>query len=297
MKKLDLFPKVDRGAGKRTILNGVITVTTILLTFLLIVSECHGYFYPPVADHIAVDASLDGTVDINFGIYFMALSCDELHVDSVSADPLVTASKHVNYAKGNAWAYDTEATGCSAWGYARVSKSKGNIHIAAGRGVEQNHGNHQHHVHMINLNELRKGYNVSHQIYYFRFGWKEDAYSLGYQTLQGNKVALDNYAQIQYSLQVVGFVEDGILGRSESYGYSANVHSIPIDLSQKRFPLPGLFFKFDFSPFVIEHQPFGPSLIRVFLRLISLIGICHFLLAGVGRSAVAVVNYAKDKFD
>merc|ERR1711974_70101 len=150
--------------------------------------------------------------------------------------------------------------GCRVQGYVTVRKAQGNIHLAAGVGEEQNHGGeHTHHVHRIDFSTL-SNFNISHIIHNLQFGEKPVPYKLFGKAFNLNFLNRDikieqGLAQYTYILSVVPIAYTSKQNKVEmAYDYSMSEHRKEIDLKSRQFPLPGVYFKYNFDAIAIRYR-------------------------------------------
>ena len=83
VKKLDLFPKVDREFTMTTEGGGLVSVVAYVLIFILVTAELVSWTSAnqTTLEHIRVDTSLGQRMRVNLNITFPGLACEDLHVD------------------------------------------------------------------------------------------------------------------------------------------------------------------------------------------------------------------------
>jgi hypothetical protein len=145
---------------------------------------------------------------------------------------------------------DPNNVGCQITGTVHVKKVKGNMHIALGRSSDQGHGGHGHHVHhMPFTNEELMQFDLQHTIIYLRFG----------DTYHGMVNPLDNWKSNKTGLlRTTHFVtvvpteyESGsfVLDTNQ---YSVTSHTDVVVPGGKHWHLPGVYFRYDFSPIMAK---------------------------------------------
>ena len=85
LKKVDFFPKTDIDYEIRTERGGQLTTLSYILISILILSEFLSWrsTNSTPKEHIVVDTSLGKRMRVNLNITFMALHCDDLHLDVI----------------------------------------------------------------------------------------------------------------------------------------------------------------------------------------------------------------------
>jgi endoplasmic reticulum-Golgi intermediate compartment protein 3 len=162
------------------------------------------------------------------------------------------------------------AEGCRVRGHLLVRQTKGNFHVAAGSSLTQQHHSHKHHVHRIKKDELRY-FNVSHHIHSLRFG--DTHWSGAVHPLDERAHIESELVQAKYMLKIVPvdyYTWTGDL--IQTFLYAASFHRLPVDLDATHYPLPGVFFQFDFNELRIESAPREKSFITFLVRICSIAG-------------------------
>ncbi|GAM25114.1 hypothetical protein SAMD00019534_082890 [Acytostelium subglobosum LB1] len=139
--------------------------------------------------------------------------------------------------------------GCRIYGTLSVQKMKGDIHMLAGKGVEQQHQGHSHHVHEFTHDQLKRlhKFNISHHIHQFSFGNHVEGLV---NPLEGYGVLTHGLGLQTYYIQVVPTIY-----RQNEYVLETNQYSFTSEytpITPMRFTNPGLYFKYDMSPLMIE---------------------------------------------
>jgi hypothetical protein len=85
LKKVDFFPKTDIDYEIRTERGGQLTTLAYILIAILILSEVISWvsLNSELKEHIVVDTSLGKRLKVKMNITFMALHCDDLHLDVI----------------------------------------------------------------------------------------------------------------------------------------------------------------------------------------------------------------------
>ncbi len=164
--------------------------------------------------------------------------------------------------------------GCRVSGELTVNKVAGNFHIAIGKGIK--YGN--KHVHHFNVSEITE-FNSSHIINRLGFTFGKGTQAPN-DPLAGTKkiIPLDEKqpysGHFEYFLQIVPTT---FVTRSgyEYYTaqYSSTVHYSKIDpQSPKSLQLPGIFFVYKLSPFMVRVADENPGFLRLVTSLCAISG-------------------------
>ncbi|KAJ3433100.1 endoplasmic reticulum-golgi intermediate compartment protein [Anaeramoeba flamelloides] len=152
--------------------------------------------------------------------------------------------------------------GCLLYGTLRVNKVDGTFHIAPGVNVVRM----RQHLHSIDKTEFENGnIDCSHTINQLTFG----------KPLQGTKnplAGIDNFnhnkeMMYQYFLKVV----PTYYRKTEKFQYSAYKFSRELNRLQSR-GYPGVFFKYEFAPIVIQIEKQKKSFFHFITQSLSLLG-------------------------
>ncbi|KAH9261167.1 hypothetical protein BASA81_000871 [Batrachochytrium salamandrivorans] len=175
--------------------------------------------------------------------------------------------------------------GCILEGVIYVNKVAGNIHVALGS--TQRMGDQIVHVFAQDQIDL---FDTSHTISKLRFGSPVLSSQVPHVPLPGGVLdsttkrvdfSLGRTAAIQYHLHLV---PSRIKGMGTSYKYSLTERYFPVadpnpasaplvpNKKQRQFTLPGVYFMYDFSPFVVVREPVRVQAIDVLADLLTLSG-------------------------
>lgn len=177
---------------------------------------------------------------------------------------------------------------CRIIGQIEVSKMQGNFHLAAGRTSMQKHGSHKHHVHSLNLKDAQK-YNVSHKINRLEFG----------SPYPGLANPLNNWNYLnkkENGLEAVTYTITIVPTEYTQLGYApvtANQYTVRDDskkvvLSPHSNDLPGVFFKYDYSPYRIDYKEQEVPFTHFLTRLCAVIG-GVFVVTGIVYNGIIAV--------
>lgn len=189
----------------------------------------------------------------------------------------------------NAAQLSVHGTGCLLWGSIKVNKVAGNMHIALGGAHNHAHydaeGNpvKPQHVHQFASPLDVLLFNASHTINYLRFGDEIPIESLSstqhtkQNPLNGATQRIDKYAGVfQYFIKIIPTVYSTDSEEIDSNQYSVTNYTIqltPYDLQRITVNrLPGLYFLYDLSPFVIYITQKSPRLSELLTTMCAIIG-------------------------
>jgi len=314
LKNFDFFPKAAEEVKDQTSAGGLVSLLGAIVIVILLVGETQDYFSPTTQHSVWVDSSIGGEMSIYFDFSLTSLKCDEIQldlVDETGGHKPVTgiAYRPIDGEKDwdNGWLHQTfgrrgffagppeTMTGCSVSGSILADKTKGNLHIAAGISSGQGHADHTHHIHRLQPKDITSTYNVTHRINWLNFG---PTFPGKNSPLVGTKFFHEektNY-QINYLLKLVPTVyEDSNGHQKDSYQYSVSEHRSVVDYTKQNFPLPGVFFKWDVSAYVIKQSETGTSFARFLIRVSAVLGGTFVVLGLVLRTLNRAYNAVKDK--
>ena len=316
LKKFDLFPKAAEEVKDKSSAGGLITILGAILIVFLLVGETQDYLTPQTKHSVWVDTELGGQMMIYFDFIINALKCDEIQLDLVDESgghkPVTGISyRPVDGSKeweGTYWYATTfgrrgffagepeTMTGCNVAGQILADKTKGNLHIAAGASMTQGHSDHSHHVHRLQPKDVLATYNVTHKINWINFGptYPGKASPLAFSKfLHTDKT---NY-QINYIIKLVPTVYEEANGdQKTSFQYSVSEHRSIVDYSRPNFPLPGIFFKWDISAYMIrQSENTGNTFARFLIRVCAVLGGSFVVLGLILRTLNRAYNAVKDK--
>ena len=236
----------------------------------------------------------------------------QIHVsDSMTKQPFVEEQKRKEnpsmYMPSNMIA---NAPGCTVRGEFAISKVAGNFHIALGKNLNAAKGHssetNDQPRYQFGLDQLTH-YNTSHVINHLSFGKEYDGkikptsgsfYDV-YQTYASARYTLDGKGQIlspdvstarfEYFIKVVPTSFTRVDGQStNSHSFSATQHKTEVRMQNMmmgmfgmKFPHPGVFFKYDFSPVMVSYGEernsfwsFLTSLSAIIGGLFTCMGLC-----------------------
>jgi len=266
VKYFDVFPKVQDDIKIRTGFSGLVTIVCSFLVFLLVTSEFYHYIWPGVQSRVSVDSSgLGNKLRVNFDFTLLTLRCDSFGIDMVDAagDQQLEITENV---KKTPLGY----MGCKVHGYLETHKVKGEFHIAFGRKAESA-GDSSAHIHRFSPTEIFT-FNCSHVINRLSFG--EDFPGV-VQPLDGaREIVNSGLGRFQYFLQVVPTIYEYASGRRlETNQYSVTENTVYVHPEKGgSFKQPGIFFKFEISPYTVNYKEQHKSLSHLITSLCAIVG-------------------------
>jgi len=179
-----------------------------------------------------------------------------------------------------------EVEGCRITAYMPVPKIQGNFHVAPGHTV-MSHMGHSHQLNPLNFAQEMERMKLSHTILHLKFG----------HDYPGMKDPLTNYhfnsiglAKQTYFLRLVPTQYIDGYRVIQTHQYSVTNHTDHIDLhNAATLQLPGVFFKYDFSPMLVKLEVEYKYFTHLITKLCAIIGGTWVVLGMVystGRSAV-----------
>jgi len=289
LKYLDWFPKVNDDIKIKTGFSGFVSVICAIMVFFLITSEIFNYMFPGVQSSVTVDSSgLGNKLRVNFDFTLLALRCENFGIDMVDAsgDQQLEISEHVQKESRG-------YMGCKVNGYLETNKVKGEFHIAFGRKAEAA-GSSQH-IHRFSPTELLT-FNCSHVINRLSFG--EDFPGV-VQPLDGAKEIVESgLGRYQYFLQVVPTRYEYSSGkRLETNQYSVTEHKVFVHPeSGGSFKQPGIFFKFELSPYTVHYREYHKSFSHLITSLCAIIGGVYVVIGFISSFVWYLNHHSEKKF-
>jgi hypothetical protein len=178
--------------------------------------------------------------------------------------------------RANQFATVNTGEGCTVSGKMTVNKVAGNFHIAHGESIVRD----GRHIHQFNPTMAAK-YNISHTINSLSFGDK-------YQNMPPNpldktrKITPDNTGLFQYFIKVIPTIYTNERGRQIfTNQYTVTDRFRPLELPKidaNGIPqhieaiLPGIFFIFELSPFMIEASRTRVPLLHFVTKVCAIVG-------------------------
>lgn len=291
----------------QTASGGIVSIVSFVVILWLSSVEISRYFSTQLVEHMKVDTSSVAPLNIEFDISFPSIPCPDLHLCSMD----VTGEQHVNIIRqiykqrlaldghkigepyldrpdvddirvipgiGILRLRSPEAMaklkneGCNMKGNLRLTKVAGNFHIAVGKGLKYG----SHHIHHFNMSDIEE-FNASHIIHSLSFGPKvrvsEDLLD-GEQFVLPNEGGVKYSSHVEYHIQLIPTTFINRLGwKFYTYRYSVTDEKTKIfPNSQGASQLPGLFFIYKFSPYMIEVKDEHPGFLEFLTSICAIIG-------------------------
>jgi hypothetical protein len=201
-------------------------------------------------------------------------SCDDIKkayeiVGWSDSNILKNATQCLHDAK-NPFAHVKKGEGCRVAGHMLVNKVSGNFHIAFGDSIVRD----GMHIHQF-LPQEAPTFNVSHTVHSLSFGeWYP---GMPRNPLDGERHVVARGAStglFQYYLKVVPTVYTSELGyKHVTNQYTVSERFRPFSLLPGgQLVVPGIFFIYDMSSFMVEIQNTRKPLLHVFTRLCAIVG-------------------------
>lgn len=161
--------------------------------------------------------------------------------------------------------------GCQVAGEIVVNKVAGNFHIAIGKGIKYG----PKHVHHFNVSEITE-FNSSHIINKLSFGSSFSGYKDPLEgTVEILKAEDRSYSgHFEYFLQVIPTTFINRYGyQTLTSQYSTTVHYSRVESQNTgSFRLPGIFFIYKLSPFMVRVEELTPSFLQFLTSICAIVG-------------------------
>lgn len=180
--------------------------------------------------------------------------------------------------------------GCEVSGSIRIPKVKGNFHIAAGTKYINNR--HTHSLNPDDTSKLKDNYRIQHIIKDLRFG---DSFSGQINPLKTKALYKPGLLKHTYFIQVIPTRYEGGWIKKDSFQYTYTTHTEVVDTASDHWHLPGVYFRYDFSPMKAILSKRSNSLSSYFSRLFALIGGIWVVLEIILRFVLKVNKVVKKK--
>jgi len=159
---------------------------------------------------------------------------------------------------------------CRVTGVLPIPKIQGNFHVAPGAATTPGSGSHSHQMNPFTFRQDLAKMKLSHTINALTFG---PNYPGKVDPLTNYYFNTNNLVKQTYNLKLVPtlYIEGGIV--IQSHQYSVTNHTDVIDLSNMAtLQLPGIFFKYDFSPMLVKLERKPKYFTHFLTRLCAIIG-------------------------
>jgi len=269
---LDVFPKVQEEIQSRSTLSGLVSVITSTLLAVLFLFEVWAYFSTTIKSEVRVAQSFNNTMNIVLDITFPSLACDNFGLDMLDAtgDQHLEVSqnlKKMHTTKGQE--HITKMLGCNLKTSIELNKVQGEFHIAFGRQAQAMPGQ-AGHFHQYSPQELHY-FNCSHKFNKLSFG--EDFPGAVHPLDNVQKTVTKGLGRFQYFIQIVPTIYQYSSGKSitsNQYSYTENTYIV--ESTSQGFKHPGLFFKYEFSPYQVIYNEQEKSLSHFITGCSALLG-------------------------
>jgi len=161
-----------------------------------------------------------------------------------------------------------DIVGCRVQGRVVVNKVSGNVHVALGRSTIRD----GRHVHEFNMMDVSDGFNTSHEIHEITFG---DHLPGLVSPLDGTrKIVRHGAFMFHYYVKLVPTMFTSRDGRdiySNQYSATDSARNVQVR-SGELSGLPGVFFVYDFSPFLMRKTELAKPWSYIFTSSCAIIG-------------------------
>merc|ERR1719483_16276 len=299
IKNCDVFPKFEEETEKSDRLTsfqgGVLSVFTMSVIGILVLGELKTLYFGQTHETIMVDPTFKSKLNIAFDITFPSLSCYHTHLNLMDIagdtrakedvlwktplreDGKVMGNRYLDTARNRILASRQKiktSGGCRVTGDFSINKVAGNFHFAMGDSQEMKDGVL---VHRFNVDAISK-FNCSHVINMVRFG----THFPGQKNLLNGQsefiVEKGWSAAFSYELQIVPVSYTTVFGSlfySNHYSFTMVKQPLrsrrPGDFDWKP-GLPGVFFMFSFSPYMIKLDVLRPRFLKFIMRIAAIVG-------------------------
>jgi len=316
---------------KKTKAGAALSTITLAIIAVLFLGELRNFARVHHREHLIVDPEMGGLLHIFLNVTFPAFPCQSVGLDvmDVTGHQQINVIRQMwkqrlnpdgswIVADGNNPVAPSKASlsrllrpdldsheGCIVAGDVEVHKVAGNFHIALG----ESHSIGSRHVHHFSASDVPR-YNVSHTVNELRFG---EYFPGQADPLRGTSkiFVTDAAAQAdpnfdfgagggiyQYFLKVVPVkLKTGWTGRTTmSAQYQTTQHFRPIAKAhrfQRQVQLPGIFFVWDLSPFMVDLEEFRMPFSRFVTSSCAIVGGVYTIAGILDRLLFAAGNRLK----
>lgn len=312
VKSLDMYPKVEEDQEIHTNSGGTVSIISIGIIVLLFLSELRAYFTIRTVEHLSVDTNRQHTMDLNFNITFPNLACHYTNIDAMdnSGDQQLSVDDNIFKIRldeeGNQLGIAQQdiineeqkeenpsdsvgpGVGCLTYGTLVINKVSGNIHVAIGHSSKRG----GRHVHSFGMPEIF-AFNISHTIHHLSFG---KLYPGIVNPLEKRHFTTNSsQTLIQYFIKIIpttyNFWNGDVL-KTNQYSVIEQHHDLDLLNEHPDWQghadagkIPGLFFMYDISPFVVEVKQSGVGFAHLLTNLCAIVG-GVFTIAGLLDSCI-----------
>jgi len=164
----------------------------------------------------------------------------------------------------------TVFTGCRVAGNIDVSKIKGNLHCAPGA-VTNFAGSHVHNVNPYNMKADLEKFKAEHEIHRLAFG---ESFSGMKNPLDGYVFKTNDLVRHSYFLELVPtqYVTWGGARVLHTHQYQVTNYTEILHISDQLSTLPGIFFRYDFSPMLVRLESRSKSILHLLVKMCAIVG-------------------------
>uniref|UniRef100_A0A6B2LBP3 Endoplasmic reticulum vesicle transporter C-terminal domain-containing protein n=1 Tax=Arcella intermedia TaxID=1963864 RepID=A0A6B2LBP3_9EUKA len=260
---------------KKTNAGGIVTAIALVVMFMLTVIEISNFRSVEIIESVTVDTTKEQKIMIRYDISFHEMPCDRVNVDLIDqngaqqpSDPLDMQAKSKVLLAVPGETYDHE--GCRVIGKMMALKGSGNFHVAPGIPTNSPLSGHTHTLNPFTLEDDLRNAKLSHTIHYLSFGYP---FPGAKNALDGVSLMTDQIVKHVYYVRLVPtiYVEDNVV--ISSHQYSVTNHTENIDISNTwTIQMPGIYWKYDFSPMLIKLEQREKYFTHLLTRLSAVIG-------------------------
>eukprot|EP01132_Coremiostelium_polycephalum_P002157 gene2157-2656_t len=188
----------------------------------------------------------------------------------------------------------TDDEGCRIVGTLEVAKIKGDFHMIIGASSDQQHDSHSHHIHEMTkelFNRIHK-FNISHHIHQFSFGNHVEGLI---NPLEGTSLTVSGLGLQSYYIQVVPTIYRQNNFQLETNQYSYTYDYKPIHRGNFGKFLPGIYFKYDMSPLMIEVDQTSKPLVELITSVSAICGGIYVFIGIIRRVVDKVYTRLNNK--
>ncbi|KAH3762022.1 Endoplasmic reticulum-Golgi intermediate compartment protein 1 [Pelomyxa schiedti] len=261
LTSFDLFPKLSDDLHIRRSSSGLLSIFTFCLIGVLLVGEYFDYRDVHWVSSVTVDTrGIEGHIAINIDLTFPGMKCGDFGLD------VVDVTGELQLGAENSLQTTPVGAGCNIKGTVIAHKVDGEFHVAFGRLAKPAPGQQTRltasqahstmHVHQFSLAEIG-WFNASHTVNHISFFMADQTLSHISPTDLGIQFPLDGLgymvshdtARVTYFIKIVPTTYITSSGEQfELFQISHKQHIVPVVIS-RAFRQPGVFFKFEMSPY------------------------------------------------
>ncbi|KAH8741081.1 serologically defined breast cancer antigen 84 [Cryptosporidium ryanae] len=183
--------------------------------------------------------------------------------------------------------------GCRIIGKIQVNKVSGNFHVALGTATIKS----GKHVHEFNMNDISRGFNTSHVIHELTFGTDRIPF-VSSPLDKVEKVVRKGTKMFHYYIKLVPteyIMENGKNFFGNQYTYSEKEKEVYVNKGELS-GLPGVFFVYDFQPFVLKRIHQSIPLTHLFTSFCAIVGGIYSVMSILDSILAFVIKKMKENF-